>query len=193
MTVTLRHDPELHALLTDWRDPADPDGPSLGEVLFPDGRLTYPGRADVEAALGHPEPYTLGLEARTFRGLPPRLSAAVRVLCGEVMHRGWGHGHDPLLDLLWGAHQCHLDASGAVSPDRLVVSLVAVRMLADGTWLSRPDLDDAAVALVAEMHGLGMPPTRDLLCRLIEPACVMLGFVEPEVLGSSSSGTKSFR
>lgn len=180
MTVSLRHDMDLHLRLADWRDPHDPDSPTLGEVLFPDGRLSYPGRADVEAALGFPEPYTLGLEARTFRGLPSRMLAAVRVLCGEVMSRGWVS--DPILDHLWTAHQEHLDASGDVSPDRLVCSLVGVRLLADGTWRPHDHLDDAAWALVAEMHGLGMPPTRELLSRIVEPACVMLGFVEPEVL-----------
>lgn len=176
MTPTLRHDPGLAAHLIAWKDPDDPDGPTLGEVFFPDGRLAYPTRSEVEDFLGFPEPYTISYEARVFQGLPRRMVTAVRMLCREVRDRRMVDG-DPGLGMLWGAHQDYLDAHGVLTPDRLVAALVAVYELSEGDWRDQY-LDEAAVTLVAEMHSIGMPPTRKMFSEMIEPACVMLGLVE---------------
>lgn len=165
--------PVLFEHLRTWEH----DSTTVEAALFHDGRLLYPGRWDVEDHLGAQDPYTLAHEARVLVGLGARPSAAVRLLAREATER---HAHeDPTLELLWLSHGSAGGLRGT-SLDRLVAALVAINELTLGLWW-----DEAAVmaaqVLVADLHGLGFPPTREGLEELFdgaEPACVGLDLVE---------------
>lgn len=153
------------------------DGATVASALFNDGRLSYPGRWDVEDHLGAPDPYTLAHEARVIVGLSTRCEAAIRLLSREATAR---HSEeDATLELLWLTHWSAGPLEGP-SLDRLVAALVAVQELTEGIWWDQ-EAAVAAEVLVEEMTRLGFPPTRESLEELFdgaEPACVGLGLVQ---------------
>lgn len=164
---------KLLAHLQTW----DHDGTTVASSLFPDGRLTYPGRDYVEEQMDAEEPYTLAHEARVIVGLGLRAEAAIRLLSWEATRRH--AADDSTLELLWLSHESAGPLEGP-SPDRLVAALVSVQELTRGHWW---DLEAAAAAqvLVEELNRLGFPPTAEGLEELFdgaEPACVGLGLVE---------------
>lgn len=150
-------------------------------LSFQGGRLSYPGRKDLEAEMGGLDPYTISHEARTAKGLPIDLTAAVRFLARQVT-LAFGES-DPRLGLLWGVHDefsYGLAEPGEVSLDRFVGALVGVEQVRRGHGVTPESLEAAEVVLMG-MHSLGLPPTHLGLEELFDgafPACVGLGIVE---------------
>lgn len=154
------------------------DGATVASALFDGGRLSYPGRKDIEHQLGYTEPYTLELEARVIEGMPPRTVASVRYLAyiATEAHRGF----DLTLDLLWGTHHAYHNRKEGPSLDRLVAALVAIEDL------RLHDISDEAASVAASrvilhLHTIGLPPTKEGLEELFDgadPACVGLGMVQ---------------
>ena len=174
--VTVRTNLELLEHLRTFEQ----DGATVAGALFEGGRLSYPGRRELEYMLGYTEPYTLELEARVIEGLPRRMAAAIRILADVA---GDLASSEPTLDLLWAAHSTW---RSGVSLDRLVAALVVVEMLVSsnsvGTWYGRDaDLQQAAQVLVGGMHSIGFPPSQASLEELFDgapPAAVGLGLVD---------------
>ena len=154
------------------------DGATVDSLLFEGGRLSYPGRKEIEYQLGYTEPYTLELEARVLEGLPPRMTAAIRILCREA--DAGLMAEDETLELLWRAHAAW--KGEGVSFDRLVCALVVVELATDDrSCLFDDDIRHAAEVLIRGFHSLGFPPTREGFEELFDgapPACVGLGMVD---------------
>jgi hypothetical protein len=170
--LTVRTNTELLNHLTEFVH----DGATVSSLLFEGGRLSYPGRKEIEYQLGYVEPYTLELEARVIEGLPKKMEAAIRFLAAESDHLLLS-GDDATLELLWKAHSSW---TGGISLDRLVAALVVVSYAIDGRTLSS-DVERAAEMLVRGLHSLGFPPNEAGLEELFDgapPACVGLGMVE---------------
>lgn len=152
------------------------DGATVDSLLFEGGRLSYPGRKEIEYQLGYVEPYTLELEARVIEGLPKKLAAAIRILSAAASQLALD---DPTLELLWKAHGSW---SGGISLDRFVAALVVVEYATDDRNCTvNEDVVMAAEALIIGLHSLGFPPTELGLEELFDgapPACVGLGLVE---------------
>lgn len=167
--ISVRTNPELRKHLETF----EVDGATVDSLLFEGGRLSYPGRKEIEYQLGYVEPYTLDLEARVIEGIAPKMAAAIRVLADGAK----GMVFDPTLELLWAAHSSW---RGGISLDRLVAALVMVEFALDGRTLD-PDLERAAEILVKGLHTIGFPPTEAGLEELFDgapPACVGLGLVD---------------
>lgn len=181
MTVSVRTNPKLLEHLRQWEH----DGATVDSLLFEGGRLSYPGRKEIEYQLGYTEPYTIELEARIVEGISPRFAAAVRMLANNVK---LCEELDPTLELLWSAHSSW--SANGISLDRLVAALVMIQIMQDGerdNHLSaieacqNVDLNRAAVILVKGLHSFGLPPTQLGLEELFDgapPACVGLGLVD---------------
>lgn len=153
------------------------DGAKVDSLLFEGGRLSYPGRKEIEYQLGYIEPYTIDLEARVIDGLPKKMVAAIRLLSREAMSRRWLKDIDPTLELLWAAHGSWHDG---VSLDRLVSALVMVDYAMNEKTFDS-DIEMACEVLVRGMHGIGFPPTLAGLEEIFDgapPACVGLGLVD---------------
>lgn len=153
------------------------DGGTVDSLLFEGGRLSYPGRKDIEHQLGYIEPYTLELEARVIEGLPQKMVAAIRLLSREAISRRWFKEIDPTLELLWMAHGAFHEG---VSLDRLVAALVMVDYAVNERTFDE-DIEIAAHVLVHGLHTLGFPPSEEGLEELFDgapPACIGLGLVE---------------
>lgn len=176
MAVVVRTNLELLEHLRSFQQ----DGATVESLLFEGGRLSYPGRREIEYQLGYVEPYTLELEARVIEGLPPRMIAAIRVLAQfarTIPNDDWSTEIDPTLELLWLSHEAW-DRNG-ISLDRLVAALVGVNFAMNN---KQDDvIEDAAAILVRGMHSLGFPPTHEGLEELFDgapPAAVGLGLVD---------------
>jgi hypothetical protein len=155
----------------------DHDGATVDSLLFEGGRLSYPGRKEIEYQLGYVEPYTLDLEARVIEGMSKKMAASIRLLSREAMSRRWFKDLDPTLELLWMAHGAWHDG---VSLDRLVAALVMVDYAMNERTFDS-DIEKACEVLVQGMYSLGFPPTEAGLEELFDgapPACVGLGLVE---------------
>jgi hypothetical protein len=169
MTLVIRHSPELQQHLETF----EVDGATVAAVLFDGGRLSYPGRKEIEYQLGHTEPYTLELESRTIEGLSSRAMAATRIMAQIAGEQA----EDPTLDFLWTAHSSW--ASREISLDRLVAALVGVQLAIDGGH--GPEAEYAAQILVWELASMGFFPSSESLeeiCDGAPPACVGLGLVD---------------
>jgi hypothetical protein len=153
------------------------DDATVDSLLFDGGRLSYPGRKEIEHQLGYIEPYTIDLEARVIEGLPKSMLAAIRLLCSEAISHRWIKDIDPTLELLWMAHSSW---QGPPSFDRLIAALVMVDYAMNhGTGDS--DIEEACAVLIKGLHSLGFPPTVDGLEELFDgapPASVGLGLVD---------------
>lgn len=151
--------------------------------LFQGSRLSYPGRADLEAEMGAPDPYTMAHEARTIRGIPIALVAGARHLARQELLLARQGDEDPRLLMLWSVHDefsYGWAQKGELSLDRLVAALVAVERMRGSHGVSAVGLE-AAEALLLGLHSLGLPPTHQGLEELFDgafPACVGLGIVE---------------
>lgn len=170
--VTVRTNLELLEHLKSFTQ----DGATVESLLFEGGRLSYPGRKEIEYQLGYVEPYTLELEARVLEGLSPRVAAAIRILADEAQGLAM---IDPTLELLWAAHGAW---RGGISLDRLVAALVMVEYATDDrSVLFSDDVTRAAELLVQGLHSMGFPPNQHSLEELFDgaaPACVGLGLVD---------------
>jgi hypothetical protein len=175
--LTVRTNPELLEHLRQHEH----DGATVESLLFEGGRLSYPGRKEIEYQLGYTEPYTLELEARVIEGMPPRWNSAARFLSRLMFDRLTDSWPDPTLELLWAAHQTF---KGPPSLDRLVASLVCIEFhkeLVASEVLVTSTIMEAAQVLVNGLHSVGLPPTHEGLEELFDgapPACVGLGLVE---------------
>ncbi len=174
--IAVRKSQELFNHLMDWHV----DEATVGTVLFDNGgRLSYPGRKELEYQLSMEEPYTLDLESRTIDGLPPKVNAAIRFLAREATHLVFGE--DDTLDLLWEAHSAyHRRPTEGPSLDRLVAALVMVQKALEQTEVD-VNVAEACVVLISGLHAAGFPPTEEGLEELFDgapPACVGLGLVE---------------
>jgi hypothetical protein len=151
------------------------DGGTVEALLFEGGRLSYPGRKEIEYQLGYTEPYTLDFEARVIEGISPRLASVIRFLADHAT----AGASDPTLELLWQAHASWREG---ISLDRLVAALVCVEMARDDrAALFNDDVINAAEMLVRGLHSIGFPPTELGLEELFDgapPACVGLGLVD---------------
>lgn len=185
MTITVRHSPQLQLHLETF----EVDGATVASVLFNGGRLSYPGRKEMEVMLGYTEPYTLSHEARVIEGLPRKVVVAIRMLAGRVP---LVRKVDETLDLLWTAHEDWI--VNGISPDRLVAALVMTQLLAYENDLYplegmlREELTVHAYELVKGMHMVGFPPSHESLEELFDgapPACVGLGLVDIDWKGRS--------
>lgn len=181
MTLVVKCSPGLMAHL----DFYVVDGATVGSSLFEGGRLTYPGRSQLEHDLGYSEPYTVWHECRVVTGFSGYARAAVRLLASWATSRH--AAEDPTLDLLWQTHHAWSEdnerADGGPSLDRLVAALVAIEDLRKTEKFGDALLDhvDAADLLVSAFHYHGFPPTLDGLEELMDgafPAAVGLGLVE---------------
>ncbi len=160
------------------------DGATVGTLLFENGgRLSYPGRKDIEYELKQAEPYTLDHEARVLEGLSKSLAASIRLLAFEATYRFCGH--DSTLDLLWVSHNAYqTENKEHIALDRLVAALVSVQALQNGEWNHIKDakiLFEAAEVMILEMHRVGLPPTIDGLDELFDgapPASVGLCLID---------------
>lgn len=156
------------------------DGASVGSLLFEGGRLTYPGRREIEYELGYAEPYTLHMEARVIEGLSKKVAASIRILsrfARTIPNDDWSEEIDPTLELLWIAHESW-DRNG-ISADRLVAALVAVNFAMNNKQDSL--IEEACETLIRGLHSCGFPPDRESLEELFDgapPASVGLGLVD---------------
>ncbi len=152
------------------------DGATVDSLLFEGGRLSYPGRKDIEYQLGYVEPYTLELEARVLEGISPRMAASIRILADAARDLAMS---EPTLEFLWAAHSSW---RAGVSLDRLVAALVMVEYATDDrSVLVDEDVQRAAEFLVRGLHTMGFPPNEAGLEELFDgapPACVGLGLVD---------------
>ncbi len=152
------------------------DGATVDSLLFEGGRLSYPGRKEIEYQLGYVEPYTLELEARVIEGISPRVAAAIRILADAARPLA---SSEPTLELLWAAHSSWRKG---ISLDRLVAALVMVEYATDDrACLFDEDVTTAAEILVRGLHSAGFPPSEAGLEELFDgapPACVGLGLVD---------------
>ena len=180
MTITLKVSSTLLSHLMTY----EVDGGSVGTLLFEaGGRLSYPGRADLERLMGYPEPYTLEHECRTVQGLSKKTASAIRFLAGAATLKF--KGFDPTLDMLWGVHDAYSpEEREGPSVDRVVAALVMVEHVSSEHQVLLAVSNDvylAALLLVQGMHAAGFPPTQAGLESLFdgaEPACCGLGLVE---------------
>lgn len=152
------------------------DGSTVASALFDGGRLSYPGRKDIEYEFSIIEPYTLELEARVIEGLPVKFRGSISFLArvATEAHRGL----DPTLDLLWAAHSSF--RGEGVALDRLVAALVTVQDIKTH-GIEDAIACEASLRLIAGMHSLGLPPTHIGLEEIFDgadPACLGLGLVE---------------
>ncbi len=169
MTFVIRHSLELQQHLEQY----EVDGATVASLLFEGGRLAYPGRKEIEYQLGHTEPYTLELEARTIDGLSRRAAAATRILAQIARDEA----EDPTLDFLWAVHSAW--PSGEISLDRLVAALVGIQLALEGSH--GQEAEHAAQILVMELASQGFFPSSESLeeiCDGAPPACVGLGLVD---------------
>lgn len=159
------------------------DGATVESVLFEGGRLSYPGRRELEHILGVVEPYTLELEARTISSLPLSIQASIRYLSAVATESH--HGLDLTLDLLWTSHRTFMQEKNEVALDRLVAALVTIndfqQIKVDADDLSSQMVIRAGESLIKHMHTIGFPPNRQTLEEIFDgadPACIGLGLVE---------------
>lgn len=186
MSIGVRYSPKLHEHLEKY----EVDGATVASALFEGGRLSYPGRKEIEFELGDVEPYTLWHEARVIEGLPQPVQAAVRVL-GKTMRR-WlqlAGDLDPTLELLWTSHEAYIAGpdrgGGEISLDRLIAALTMVQALSEVRMGERDSfvlaLEDAAATLIGGLEAAGFFPSSESLEELFDgaaPACVGLGLVD---------------
>lgn len=171
--IAVRTNPSLLEHLSTF----EVDGATVDSLLFEGGRLSYPGRKEIEYELGYADPYTLQLEARVVEGLTKPMRAAIRLLSREAISRRWFKELDPTLELLWMSHGAWHDG---VSLDRLVSALVMVDYAMNERTFDE-DIERACEVLVRGLHSCGFPPDRESLEELFDgapPACVGLGLVE---------------
>lgn len=172
--LSVKHSPGLERHLSTF----EVDGITVASMLFPDGRIFYPGRRQVEQLLQGPDPYTLAHEARVVEGLYGSVVRSIWVLSAAATEMP---DLDPTLEVLWASHASSRPATGgAPSLDRLVAALVAVQAAREGSQRN-PAVEEAAVVLVRALDSLGFPPRPPSLEELWDgaaPACVGLGLVE---------------
>ncbi len=169
--ITVRTNVELMQHLTTFVH----DGATVDSLLFEGGRLSYPGRKEIEYQLGYVEPYTLDLEARVIEGLPKKMAAAIRILADGMQYIVGDS--EPTLEMLWAAHSSWRNG---ISLDRLVAALTMVETIIENDTRNT-DLIAAADILLTGLWMLGFPPTEAGLEELFDgapPACVGLGLVE---------------
>lgn len=159
------------------------DGATVGTLLFDDGgRLSWPGRKELEYQLAYVEPYDLSLEARVIDGLPKATAASIRFLArvATEAHK-W---HDSTLDLLWVSHMEYAAfAPPGEGPalDRIVAALVAIHDARDNDLMQNPLISKAAETFITGMNWIGLPMNQAGLEEIFdaaEPACLGLGLVE---------------
>ena len=176
MSLTIRSDPRLLDHLTQF----EVDGATVDSLLFEGGRLSYPGRKEIEYHLGYEEPYTLALEARVIEGISTKMSASIRTLARfarTIPNDDWSNEIDPTLELLWLSHE-GWDQNG-IALDRLVAALCGVGFAMNNK--QNEVIEEACAILVRGLHSMGFPPTYEGLEELFDgapPACVGLGLVE---------------
>jgi len=172
--ITVKHSPTLK----DWLSTCIVDGGTVDSLLFDGGRLSYPGRQEIEVQLGMAEPYTLDHEARTIEGLSRKVQASIRLLSAHAT-RLYGDS-DHTLHLLWEAHMLYPRPLGeGPSLDRLIAALVMVQMAT--TVEVDADIDYASVVLITALHAEGFSPSSaaiEELCDGAPPASVGLGLVD---------------
>jgi hypothetical protein len=162
------------------------DGTTVEDSLFIGGRLSYPGRQDIEYQLADTDPYTIMHEARVIEGLPRATIAAIKYLAGVATeaHRGI----DLTLDLLWTVHGEYSNRNEGPSLDRLIAALVTIQDFKDedllvGTHknIAQTIVFKAAEEIVGTFHRIGFPLSSVGLEELFDgadPACLGLGLVE---------------
>ncbi len=178
--MNVRHSPQLQQFLSSY----EVDGTTVAAALFDGGRLWYPGRRELEHALGYTEPYTLEHESRVIDELPAPVAKAIRLLARSapsVLPE-----LDPTLELLWEAHASWVPPSPLiVAGDRLVAALVTTHAISE---VGSPpeqfvggELAMAALRLITFMQSTGFPPSSAALEEIFDgapPACVGLGLVD---------------
>lgn len=155
------------------------EGATVESLLFDGGRLSYPGRKEIEQQLGFADPYTLEMEARTLDGLFQSISTSIRFLAREATRTF--HGKiDPTLDLIWGVHDAyprHEDEGPSL--DRLVAALVMVQHVLD-VGSTDKDVQHACSVMINGLTAIGFPPSEkalEELCDGAPPICVGLNMV----------------
>lgn len=178
MTLSVKTDASLLSHLKEF----DVDGSTVESALFAGGRLTYPGRRDLEMQLGFDEPYTIGHEARVVIGLPPPLCKTIRLLANNALFVP--DDIDPTLHLLWSSHSAW--SSNGISLDRIVAAAVMVEYVLESGLEQLPEqrlavLEEHSLRMIDDMRKAGFPLTRRSLEELFDgadPACVGLNLVE---------------
>jgi len=175
--LTIRHSAPLQAHLEGFQV----DGATVQSVLFPDGRLMYPRRVEVERDLMAQDPYQIWHESRVVEGFALSVRASIRLLSAEATER-LADG-DQTLELLWRSHAAFAaDSDEGPSFDRIVAALVMVRELVD-TSAPSSDLSEAAAVFIRGLYLMGFPPHRVSMEELWDgaaPACVGLNLVSLE-------------
>ena len=174
LSLRVTHSPRLMEHLSKF----EVDGTTVEASLFADGRLTYPGRHDIEQTMLAPEPYTLWHEARVIEGLFESISSAIWKLSALVSS---ADDLDPTLEVLWRSHSNAEQLKVPPSLDRLVAAMVAVEKLKSSRQPSGDPMGEAAYVMVRGFAAAGFPLSAAAMEELWDgaaPACVGLGLVD---------------
>lgn len=167
--ITVKHSSELEQ----WLSTYEVEGQTIANVLFAGGRLSYPGRKEIEIQLGETEPYTLTHEARVIYGLPKNVENAIKLLADLAFE----YADDPTLEMLWDAHSAYRKE---ISLDRLVAALVGVNIVSSNSETG-VSLASSCLTLVSFLNSAGFPPSSialEEICDGAMPACVGLNLVD---------------